>query len=103
MYTLALALVNQARVYTCPSQKAVKLREYSLAKTLSFLSMDPGSDVEMTMRKVQAPVWLADICAELCREIGYLGDCIKEIMRIKQDPRLIALDLVHAYELALAH
>ena len=65
--------------------------------------MDPGSHVEMTTRKVQAPVWLSDICAELFREIGYLGDCIKEIMRTKQDPRLIAPDLVNAYELALAH
>ena len=88
---------------TPPSQQAVILREFTLAKTPSVLSMDPGSDVEMTTRKVQAPVWLSDICVELFREIGYLGDCIKEMMRINQDPRLITPDLVHAYELALAH
>ena len=40
---------------------------------------------------------------ELFREISYLGVCIKEIMRTKQDPCLIAPDLVHAYELTLAH
>ena len=84
-------------------QQAVMLREFTPAKTPSVLSMDPGSDVEMVTRKVQAPVWLSEICVELFREIGDLGDCIKEIMRTKQDPRLITPDLVHAYELALAH
>ena len=84
-------------------EQAVMLREFTLAKTPSVLSMDLGSDIEMVTRKVQAPVWLSEICVELFREIGYLGHCIKEMVRTKQDLRLIAPDLVHAYELALAH
>ena len=84
-------------------EQAVMLREFTLARTPSVLSMDPGSDVEMVTRKVQAPVWLSEICVELFREIGYLDYCIKEIMRTKQNPCLITPDLVHTYELALAN
>ena len=84
-------------------QQAVMLREITLAPTPTVVSMDPGSNVGMVTRKVQAPIWLSEICVELFREIGYLGDCIKEIMRNKQDPHLIAPDSVHVYELALAH
>ena len=80
----------------------VILREFTLVKTPSVLLMDPGSDFEMVTRKVQAPVWLSENCVEMFRVIGYLGDCIKEIMRTKQDPPLIAPDFVHAYQLALA-
>ena len=86
-----------------PEQQAVMLRKFTHAKTPSVLSMDPGTDVKMVTRKVLAPVWLSEICVELFREIGYLSDCIKEIMRTRQDPHLIALDLVYAYELAIAH
>ena len=58
------------------------LRKFTLAKIPSVL-LGPGSDVEMTTRKFQAPIWFSDIGAELFQEISYLGDCIKEIMRTK--------------------
>ena len=61
-------------------EQAVMLREFTLARTPSVLLMDPGSDVEMVTRKVHAPVWISEICVELFREIGYQGDCIKEII-----------------------
>ena len=86
-----------------PEQYAVMLREYTLAKTPLVRLMDPRSDVEMVMRKVQAPVCLFEICVELVREISYLCDYIKEIIRTKQDLCLIAPVLVHTSELSLAH